>query len=163
MGYAPTTSNQQQFDLLSGIQGYVRDSIIKYSAKHVKGHQDDNVDLCTLDRLAILNIEVDFWAKDFWARKVEGHTYFKYKTPKGIWAISMLGTRVCKHLVQYLRESIEGGKAAEYWIYKKKRMTEEGYFQVDWEANKLAMKESRIARNNTGSQNSSQDGVGREQ
>ena len=25
-------------------------------------------------------------------------------------------------------------------------MTEEGYFQVDWEANKLAMKESRIVR-----------------
>ena len=32
---------QQHFDLLSGIQGYVRDSWIQYKAKHIKGHQDE--------------------------------------------------------------------------------------------------------------------------
>ena len=63
---------------------------------------------------------------------VEDYTYFKYKTSKGMWAIEVLDTRVYNHLVQYLREIIKGGKAVEYWIYKKKRMTEEGYFQVDW-------------------------------
>ena len=77
---------------------------------------------------------------------VEDHVYFKYKTPKGVWAIAILGTRVCNNLVEYLRESIEGGKAAEYWIYKRGKMTEEGYFQVDWEANKLATKESQTGR-----------------
>ena len=51
----------------------------------------------------------------------------------------MLEYRICKYLFQYTRDSIEGGKVAEYWIYKLKQMTEQGYFQVDWEANKDAM------------------------
>ena len=58
----------------------------------------------------------------------------------------MLGYRVCKHLMQYMCESIAGGKVAEYWIYKRKRMTEQGYFQVDWEANKDAMKAVKVSR-----------------
>ena len=33
------TSKQQQFDLLSGIQGYIKDSNIKYIPKHIMGHQ----------------------------------------------------------------------------------------------------------------------------
>ena len=49
-------------------------------------------------------------------------------------------------MIQYLRESIEGGKVAEYWICKKKVILEQGYFLVDWEANKLAMKASPVAR-----------------
>ena len=58
----------------------------------------------------------------------------------------MLGYRVCKNLIQYLRESIEGGKVAEYWICKRKRMIEQEYFQVDWEANKAAMKAVPVSR-----------------
>ena len=52
----------------------------------------------------------------------------------------MLGTIVCNHLVKYLRNSTEGGNEAEYWIYKRKRFTEQGHFEVDCEANRLAMK-----------------------
>ena len=144
--YRTTTCHQKQFDLLSGIQGYIRDSVIKYKPRHVKGHQDEWVNMDKLDRLALLNIEVDYWAKDFWAEQVTNHTYFNYTIPKGMWKVSMLGYRVCKHLIQYMRESIEGGKVAEYWIYKRNRMTEQGYFQVDWEANKDAMKAVKVSR-----------------
>ena len=112
----------------------------------MKGHQDNWIDLDKLDRLALLNIEVDYWAKEFWATKAEDHKYFTYTTPHGMWKISMLGYRVCNHLTQYLRESIEWGKVAEYWIYKRKRMAEQGYFQVDWDANKDAMKAVNVSR-----------------
>lgn len=58
----------------------------------------------------------------------------------------MLGYMVCNHLVQYLRERIEGGKVAEYWIWERKRMPAQGYFQVDWNANKITMNASTVAR-----------------
>ena len=58
------TSKQRQFDLLSGIQGYIRDSSITYIPKHVKGHQDGNIVVSELDRWAITNIEIDLRAKN---------------------------------------------------------------------------------------------------
>ena len=45
-----TSSNQQQFDLLSGIQRYIRDSGVKYIHKYVKGHSDDDIKIKDLDR-----------------------------------------------------------------------------------------------------------------
>ena len=63
---------------ISGIQGYIRDSVLKYKPRHVKGHQDEWVIMDKLDRLALLNIEVDYWAKDFWAAQVTNHKYFTY-------------------------------------------------------------------------------------
>ena len=144
--YKPTSCNQQQFDLLSGIQGYLRCSEIRYIPEHVKGHQDEKIKLEDLGRLALLNVEMDYWAKDYWAEKYDSRKYFNYEIPKGMWKIAMLGTRVCNHLVSYLRDSIEGGKAAEYWIFKRKRFDEAGYFQVDWETNRVAMKSVPIGR-----------------
>ena len=38
--YRITTCQQKHFDVLSGIQGYIRNSVIKYKPKHLKGHQD---------------------------------------------------------------------------------------------------------------------------
>lgn len=46
-GYRSTSDNQQQFDILGGIHGYLRVSNIIYITKHVKGHKDDNVKLKT--------------------------------------------------------------------------------------------------------------------
>ena len=105
-----------------------------------------DINLKNLGRLALLNVEMDYWAKDYWAEQYDSRKYFTYEVPKGMWKIAMLGTRVCKHLVAYLRESIEGGKAAEYWVFKRKRFNEEGYFQVDWETNRVAMKSVPIGR-----------------
>ena len=138
-----TTCQHQHFDLLSGIQGYIRDSSIVYKSIHIKGHQDDKKPYEKLDRMEILNVQADLYAKDYWAKLYsnpdkERH-YFKYSIPKGIWKISFLGTRVCKKIKSFLRESIEGGEAAEYWVLKRKRFSKDGFFEVDWKANKKAM------------------------
>ena len=58
--YRSTTCHKKHFDFLSGIQGYIRDSIIKYKPRHVKEHQDVWVSVDKLDCLALLNIEVDY-------------------------------------------------------------------------------------------------------
>ena len=48
--YFITSCKQQHFDLISGIQGYIRPSAITYTPKHIKGHQDDIIDISKLDR-----------------------------------------------------------------------------------------------------------------
>ena len=54
--YMITTCQQKHFDVLSKIQGYIRDSVIKYKPKHVKGHQDVLANIGKLDRLSLLNM-----------------------------------------------------------------------------------------------------------
>ena len=141
-----TTCTQQSFDLLSGIQGYIRASTIKYTYRHIKGHQDDKVKLQDLDYWALLNIEMDMLAKDWWGQQINMKQYVQYIIPKGIWKISLLGNRTSNDLQNYLRDSIEGAKAAEYWADKRKRFTEESYFEVDWKAVEQAMKSSTLQR-----------------
>ena len=146
-----TVCHQQQFDILSGIQGYVRTSNIEYLPFHVKGHQDSKKKLEDLNRLELMNVEVDLYAKDFWAEKyapalIKQRKYLKYKLPMGMWNVSFMGTRVINNLIPFLRESIEGGKAAEYWVNKRKRFNKDSFFEVDWEASKGAMKSVGIAR-----------------
>ena len=48
-----------------------------------------------------------------------------------MWKVGILGNRICNQVCEYLRESIEGGKVADYWINKKNIFLEAGYFQVD--------------------------------
>ena len=146
-----TVCHQQQFDLLSGIQGYVRASAIEYLPLHIKGHQDTKRKGGNLTRLEILNVEVDWYAKDFWADRYVSsiqmqRKYFAYHLPLGMWKISFMGTRIVNELADCLRESIEGGKAVEYWVHHKKRFSKNSFFQVDWAANKVAMTTVGLAR-----------------
>ena len=118
---------------------------------HIKGHQDNKKKLEDLTRLELLNVEVDSYAKEFWVEKYDQTTdiqrrYFKYKTPMGMWNISILGTRVVTKLFTCLRESIAGGKAAEYWVLNKERFTNTSFFEVDWEATKQAMESVGLSR-----------------
>ena len=44
-------------------------SEIEYITKHIKGHQDDRIRLEELDRLAQLNVEMDYWPKEYWSER----------------------------------------------------------------------------------------------
>jgi len=63
-----------------------------------------------------------------------------------MWNISFMGTRIVNKLTNCLRESIEGGKAAEYWVHNRKRFTQHSFFKVDWEASRAAMASVGLAR-----------------
>ena len=100
--------------------------------------------------MAILNIEYDAYAKEYWVTRthngtVQARAVLDYSIPKGIWKVSLQGTRICTHLVHDLRESIEGGTSAEYWIAKRK-INMASFFRVDWSAVKCAMQSSPVSR-----------------
>ena len=63
-----------------------------------------------------------------------------------MWKIQLLGNRISNKLQEYLRDSIEGGIIADYWINHKKKFTEETYFMVDWAALGKAMKTATNTR-----------------
>ena len=63
-----------------------------------------------------------------------------------MWEISLLGTRLCKHLLGSLRESIQVSDALEYWVTQKQRFTNATFVDVDWKANKMAMKSVSSSR-----------------
>ena len=146
-----TSCKKKHFDLISGIQGYLAQSILKYSPTHVKGHQDKQKKFYELDKLARLNVECDLYAKEFWTECTANGTapakaVLEYTIPLGISPIYLHGTRVVKNLLRDLRESIEGGRIAAYWINKKKRFTAAGYFRVDWPAVKTAIESVPLRR-----------------
>ena len=103
-----------------------------------------------LDRLSILNIEYDLYTKDFWIEKYgedqPPNRYFQYNIPIGMWKVSFLGTRIVKDLKECLRENIEGGKAAEYWVLNRKRFSPSSFFKVDWESNQKEISSVSLAR-----------------
>jgi hypothetical protein len=57
--------NGQQFDLLSATRAALHASPVKWTFCHVKGHQDEDPE-ATLDRWALLNIQMDNLAKSYW-------------------------------------------------------------------------------------------------
>ena len=145
------TSAQQHFDLISGMQGYITESKVVYKPLHIKGHQDKDTPIGDLDRMAILNIECDAYAKEYLQERTNmgatcARKVLEYHTPKGMWQVQLHGTRLCNNLIEELRESIEGGKAAEYWIDKKKRLKDSSFLRVDWPAVKNAMQSTTVWR-----------------
>ena len=55
--------------------------------------------------MALLNMECDIRAKEYWSEQLLNHKYFHYNKLKGIWIV---GTGVCNHLQQDIKKIIEG-------------------------------------------------------
>ena len=113
-----TACQQQQFDIISCIQGYVNTSTVEYLPFHIRGHQDNKNKSTYLRRLELLNVKVNWMAKDYWVEKydkgiVTQRKYFKCAMPMG-WKISCMRTQVINTLVSCLRENIEEDKVTDY-------------------------------------------------
>ena len=113
-----------------------------YTPYHIKGHQDDDAALKDLDRFSLLNIECDFYAKDYWRvqywdKKAASKRYFTYTIPMGMWKVSISGIRVINELKSCLIERIVGSKSALFIIQ---------FFKVDWYVNTNDMSSVRLSR-----------------
>ena len=103
-----TSSNQQQYDLLSGVQGYLQESTITYTPLHVKVHKDTWVQIEDLDRMEHFNVKCDLWAKIHWHKQFDSRWYYSYMITQGMWSLAVYRTCICNHLVQDLWEIIKG-------------------------------------------------------
>ena len=94
-----TNPDMSQFNLVGASRNAPRRCPMKWTPKHVKGHQDNDVD-AVLDRHAEINIEMDLNAKAHWYQEVDAditqHCIFREpwslwiageKVSQGIWSI----------------------------------------------------------------------------
>ena len=116
-----TDTNGQQFDLLSATRAALRASTIKWTFRHVKGHQDDDPD-AILDQWALLNIQMDNLAKSHWQEQVTLAPLTMQILAGEYWPVFLNGRKVHSALRTTIYEDIYRRKLAIHWD-KHERMT----------------------------------------
>jgi hypothetical protein len=85
--YEPSP-NRPHHDLLSAIRYLLQTSPVRWSFRHVKGHQDDQNSYHALDRWSQLNVDMDGLAKSYWQILNQNRPPpFHLQPPPGQWSI----------------------------------------------------------------------------
>ena len=136
-----------QFDLLSAIRAAIKSSPITWKFRHIKGHQDEEVD-ATLDRWAILNIQMDSLAKMYWMEKFDQTPQPNPLIAGEYWPVFIQGRKIYSSLRTSLYKAmIYQQKMASHWE-KKNRFTREQCMRINWDACAGAMRHLKISRRN---------------
>ena len=120
-------------------------SKLRFSTRHIKGHQDD-IEKADLDKWALLNIECDLRAKEYWKDIFAGYRKPPHTMKKGIWQLKIKGDTVCSNVTKNMRESISGEEILEYYVARKKRMTKDQFHFIDWTSQGKALKSINTGR-----------------
>jgi hypothetical protein len=138
-------TNGQQFDLISAaVRSALRQSPITWSFRHVKGHQDEDLEV-KLDRWACLNIQMDNLAKAHWAKQYPLPRPDTVPITGAYWPTSIWGRQVTSALHATMYEEIYRVKMGVHWE-KQERMNREHSVLVNWDACAIAMKCLKISR-----------------
>ena len=129
---------QADYDLLSALQVMIAKSPLKWTCRHVAGHQDADDGNEVLDRWAKLNIEMDSLAKVYWNDMVDLQHMHNPPITSEYWPVRIHGQKVSSHLDVKIREHILGN-AQCLRGEKKGRLTNESIQQVNWQACEKAM------------------------
>jgi putative intracellular protease/amidase len=134
------------FDLVTGTRKMLQQSPIHWTAHHVLGHQDDDPD-ATLDRWAILNIEMDMAAKEYWLEttEMEQRPPPLYQIAGEPWALWIGTTKICGGLQAAIEEAIHGPRSLAHWT-KRGKFGNVDSTAVDWEATGWGMKAAKTSR-----------------
>jgi hypothetical protein len=126
-----------QYDLILATRGLVKKSKWVWTWKHVKGHQDDNAPIKSLDILSQLNIWMDSEAKTHWAATV-GRQH-DVRIDGEPWRVTLEGHKVTAQLRESLRDFINSKTALCYWGNKQRFKSGQ---TIDWESFGAAMRSS---------------------
>jgi hypothetical protein len=138
--------NSSQFDLLSAIWAALKDSPITWHHRHVKGHQDEEVDTI-LDRWALLNIQMDGLAKSYWMETYHQPLVLNTCITGEYWPVFIQGRKIHSSLRSTLYNDIYQRKMGLHWE-KHDRFTQEQCMRINWDACAGAMRRLKISRRN---------------
>ena len=131
-------------DLIWAIRKIKSELPVEVEFCHVKGHQDDNIALEDLPRLAQLNVHVDRMAKDrldvliAQSRTAEGIGPCDDRLEGEGWTIRIEGTKITGDPTLPLRDHILSPPLQKY-LAKKGILAEDAFDQVDWKATAKAI------------------------
>ena len=141
---ADADTNGQHFDLLSATRAALQASPVTWTFRHVKGHQDEDLD-ATLDRWALLNIQMDHLAKSYWHEQYTLDQTPPHEITGEYWPVLINGRKVHSALRPTLYDEIYRKKLAIHWE-KHERMSQEHSQLINWEACAQAMQRLKISR-----------------
>jgi hypothetical protein len=135
-------TNVQHFDLISAIRTALRHSPITWTFKHVKGHQDEDVD-ATLNHWALLNIQMDNLAKAYWLKQCTLPQLMSVPIEGAYWPVFINGMQIHSALRTTMYEEIYCKKMAQHWE-QQEHMSQEQSILVNWDDCDQAMKWLKI-------------------
>ena len=143
------TPRQKHSDITSAMIALHERLPVKVRCEHVEGHQDEQADYETLDRLAQLNVMMDRQAKDF-LDKVEKSQQvepgFRYdRHPLSFGRVTIHEMIISDCVTEKLYNAIANKKLLEHWI-KKGRFDQECVKMIDWHHQEKAMRTAGITR-----------------
>ena len=136
----PVTSKTKHYDLITTIQTLLRRSPIRWTPKHVEGHQDDHPGKY-LDRRAKLNIEMDLAAKIYWEQAIEQDLRPQVELDGEPWSIWLNDKKLVKELRNTIYDELHSRPLRQYWTARTHpKMSTTTYDSVDWDGMEKAMK-----------------------
>jgi len=134
---------QPQFDLIEATRKVMKDAPIKWSSRHVKGHQDNFYG--PLDQWAHMNVFCDTVAKLHWADTTQHPTAPQITIAGEPWSLWIKTKKIATDMEVQINEHIHGQRAIEYWI-KHKKFPPESIKTIDTKATKRAMQAATLTR-----------------
>jgi hypothetical protein len=116
-------------DLLKAIQHEKTSTQIKWSGKHISGHQDEIIPFAQLDRLSQLNVLVDQQAKDMIPQAIISGQQQIVRSSS--WILRLGSTPIIHDIDQILYDLVHAPSVKEYWI-QKESITEDSFSTVNW-------------------------------
>jgi hypothetical protein len=141
--YKPAQLQDASQDLLKAIHHERLSEHIKWTAKHIRGHQDDTVPYEQLDRPSQLNTIVDHMAKQFLSIANESQRHFSVRSNS--WSICFENSPISNNIDETLYDIVHTPAAKSYWI-KKSRIREDNFNTVNWQRLQEAMKKMSLSR-----------------
>ena len=109
-----TNPKYPQFDLISAIRQAMRRCPINWKTRHIKGHQDDDLN-AELDSWAKLNVEMDKKAKEYWNATVNETREIQQRVFGEQWSLWSLRGKICVDIGASVIEVRHGKNGRDYW------------------------------------------------
>jgi hypothetical protein len=123
------TSKHPDHDLLFAIRHKLQQSKLRWNHTHVRGHQDDKKLEQDLNRLELLNIEMDKLAKSALKNMTDNPPMFDVVGSP--WSIWIQETKIVKDIPSSIYNKVHGPMALKYWETHGKS-TSEHTQDINW-------------------------------
>ena len=136
MGIDKVSPNAKHCNITSAIKKLRSLLPIAITCKHVKGHQNDEIDFEDLDRIAQLNVMMDIDAKSLLEEIKASMQYIPFQEehaqhPFLLQALRVHNEIICDKYTENTYKIITDKKVLDHWI-NKGRFKKEDAGEIDW-------------------------------
>jgi hypothetical protein len=135
----PLDPSRPDYDMLQHIRGMITASPLTFLSRWIESHQDDNLDLSSIDHWGQLNVECDGLAKSYWNTNALAKTWrpnLHFGLEKwSLWIDHKKLSQIDKHKLYAFTFS---ARTQKYW-HRKHSLTPTLITSINWDACEAAM------------------------